>query len=236
MCGRVRLSHDYSEIKIRLRFDAEAPAPNLRASWNTPPTGDMLCATYSTDGKRVSEIMRWGLLPRWAKDAKLAYSTFNARADSVTTKPAFRDAWKKGRRCLVVTNGFYEWRKRDKQPFAIGMADDELMVMAGLWDEWVSPAGERIKSCTVITTDANHAVGALHDRMPVILAESDWPKWLGEEPATEEELKVLLVPCPSERMKIWAVDKKVGNVRNRGQELADAIVLQEAPIEATTLF
>jgi putative SOS response-associated peptidase YedK len=98
MCGRVRLSNDYSEIKIRLRFDAEAPAPNLRASWNIPPTGDMLVATYSAEGKRISEIMRWGLIPRWAKEIKIGYSTFNARADTVTTKPAFRDAWKKGRR------------------------------------------------------------------------------------------------------------------------------------------
>jgi len=219
MCGRVRLSNDYSEIKIRLRFDAEAAAPNLRASWNIPPTGDMLVATYTADGKRISEIMRWGLLPRWAKDVKIGYSTFNARADTVSSKPAFRDAWKKGRRCLVVTNGFYEWRKSDKQPFAIGMADEELMVMAGLWDEWVSPAGEKIKSCTVITTEANDAVGALHDRMPVILAEKDWPRWLGEEPATEDELKALLIPCPNERMKIWPVDKRVGNVRNHGPEL-----------------
>lgn len=102
----------------------------------------------------------------------------NARADTVTTKPAFRDAWRRGQRCLVVTNGFYEWRKSDKQPFAIGVAaEDGLMVMAGLWDDWTSPAGERIRSCTVITTDANDAVGALHDRMPVIVDEKDWPKW-----------------------------------------------------------
>ena len=112
-----------------------------------------------------------------------------ARADTVDTKPAFRSAWKKGQRCLVVTDGFYEWRKSDKQPFAIGMADDGLMVMAGLWDLWTSSEGEKIKSCTVITCEANDAVGTLHDRMPVILAEKDWPKWLGEEPATEEELK-----------------------------------------------
>jgi len=223
MCGRVRLSNDYSEIKIRLRFDATAPAPNLPPSWNIPPTEKMLVATYTKDGRRISEVMRWGLVPWWAKDIKVGYSTFNARADSVTTKPAFRDAWKRGQRCLVVTNGFYEWRKRDRQAFAIGMADDDLMVMAGLWDEWKSPQCERIKSCTVITTEPNNVIGALHDRMPVILAEKDWPKWLGEEPATEEELKALLVPCADERIEIWPVDKRVGKVRNNGPELAKPI-------------
>jgi putative SOS response-associated peptidase YedK len=225
MCGRVRLSNDYSEIKIRLRFDATAPAPNIPPSWNVPPTGDLLVATYTADGRRVSESMRWGLIPGWAKDLTVGYSTFNARADTVTTKPAFWNAWKKGQRCLVVTDGFYEWRKSDKQPFAIGMADDGLMVMAGLWDEWTSPAGERIKSCTVITTDANDVVGALHDRMPVILDEVDWPKWLGEESATEDELKALLVPCPPECVKVWPVNKRVGNVRNNGRELVEPLLI-----------
>jgi putative SOS response-associated peptidase YedK len=197
------------------------PAPNLRASWNIPPTGDMLVATYAADGPRVSQIMRWGLVPWWAKDAKIGYSTFNARADSMATKPAFRDARKRGQRCLVVTAGFYEWRKSDKQPFAIAMSDDDLMVMAGLWDEWRSPAGERVKSCTVITTEPNDAVGALHDRMPVILEEQDWPKWLGEEPATEAELKALLVPCASEQLKIWPVGKRGGNVKNDSPDLVE---------------
>lgn len=126
---------------------------------------------------------------------------------------------------MVVTDGFYEWRKSDKQPFAIGMADDGLMVMAGLWDLWTSPEGEKIKSCTVITCEANDTVGALHDRMPVILAEKDWSKWLSEEPATEEELKSLLAPYPSEQLKLWPVDKCVGNVRNKGPELAEPLPL-----------
>ena len=225
MCGRVRLASDYSEIKIRLKFGSNAPAPNFKPSWNTAPTDPMLVATYAKGGERISEIMRWGLVPWWAKDIKVGYSTFNARADSVATKPAFRDAWKRGQRCLVVTDGFYEWRKSDKQPFAIGMADDGLMVMAGLGISGNRPQGEKIKSCTVITCDPNEAVGALHDRMPVVLAEKDWPKWRGEEPASEEELKALLVACPSEDLKLWAVDKRVGNVKNNGPELAERLPL-----------
>jgi putative SOS response-associated peptidase YedK len=225
MCGRVRLSSDYSEIKIRLKFDATSAAPNFEPDWNKPPTAPMLVATRSEDGKRISKMMRWGLLPHWAKDEKLSYSTFNARSEEFTSKPSFRDVWKRGQRCLIVTDGFYEWQKldakgKDKQPYAIAMADDGPMVMAGLWAKWKSPAsGEEIQSCTILTCGPNNAMGALHDRMPVILADADWPKWLGEEPATEEELLAMLKPCPDEALKIWRVDKAVGNVKNKGQQL-----------------
>ena len=110
----------------------------------------MLVAIGSVDGKRTPKMMRWGLLPHWAKDEKIAYSTFNARAEEFMVKPAFRDAWKRGQRCLVVTDGFYEWKKLDpkgkeKQPYAIAMADDRQMVMAGLWAKWKDPkSGDEI--------------------------------------------------------------------------------------------
>jgi putative SOS response-associated peptidase YedK len=167
-------------------------------------------------------MMRWGLLPYWAKDEKLSYSTFNARSEEFRTKPVFRDAWKRGQRCLVVTDGFYEWKKLDlkgkvKQPYAIAMADEAQMVMAGLWDRWKDPkSGNEVLSCTVLTCAPNDAMAALHDRMPVILAETDWPKWLGEKPATEDQLMSLLKPCPDHALKIWPVDKAVGNVNNTG--------------------
>jgi putative SOS response-associated peptidase YedK len=126
----------------------------------------------------------------------------------------------------VVTDGFYEWKKLDpkgkeKQPYAIAMADDGQMVMAGLWAKWKDPkSGAEIQSCTILTCDPNTVMGNLHDRMPVILAERDWPKWLGEDPATKDELLAMLKPCPDEALTIWPVDKKVGNVRNKGAELA----------------
>jgi putative SOS response-associated peptidase YedK len=186
----------------------------------------MLVAIRSVDGKRTPKMMRWGLLPHWAKDEKIAYSTFNARAEEFTGKPAFRDAWKRGQRCLVVTDGFYEWKKLDpqgkeKQPYAIAMADDGQMVMAGLWAKWKDPkSGDEIQSCTILTTGSNEVMAELHDRMPVILDKTDWPKWLGEEPATDEELLAMLRPSPDQVLKVWPVDKKVGNVRNRGAELA----------------
>jgi putative SOS response-associated peptidase YedK len=226
MCGRVRLSSDYSEIKIKLKFDLDAPAPNFEADWNKPPTAPMLVAIRSVDGKRTPKMMRWGLLPHWAKDEKIAYSTFNARAEEFTAKPAFRDVWKRGQRCLVVTDGFYEWKKLDpkgkeKQPYAIAMADDDPMVMAGLWAKWKDPkSGDEIQSCTILTTSSNEVMAELHDRMPVILDKADWPKWLGEESATDEELLAMLGPSPDQVLKVWPVDKKVGNVRNKGAELA----------------
>jgi len=124
MCGRAKLPNDYSEIKIRLRFDDRFPAPNFKASWNIAPTDPMLTAVRDREtGTRRPVLMRWGLIPWWSKDMKLQFSTFNAKAETVSTTPAFRDAWKDGRRCLVVTDGFYEWRKPDKPPFAIACVE-----------------------------------------------------------------------------------------------------------------
>jgi putative SOS response-associated peptidase YedK len=228
MCGRVRLTSDYSEIKIKLKFAPDSAAPNFGADWNKPPTAPMLVAIRSEEGKRIPKMMKWGLIPHWSKDDKLQYSTFNARSEDFRTKPSFREPWKWGQRCLIVTDGFYEWKKldpkgKDKQPYAIAMIDSAQMVMAGLWAKWKSPGSEEIQSCTILTCGPNRMMGELHNRMPVILAEHDWPKWLGEEPATEDELIAMLRPCPDEVLKIWPVDKRVGNVRNKGAELVLAI-------------
>ncbi len=236
MCGRVRLSSDYSEIKIRLKFAPHSIAPNFEQDWNKPPTAPMLVAIRSVNGERIPKTMKWGLIPHWAKDDRLQYSTFNARAEEFTTKPAFRDAWKRGQRCLVVTDGFYEWKKLDaqgkvKQPHAIAMADNAQMVMAGLWAKWKSPMpGEEVLSCTILTCEPNKAMRELHDRMPVILAENDWPKWLGEEPASEQDLLALLRPCQDEILKIWRVDKIVGNVRNNGSQLILPVLTTSFPV------
>ena len=127
-----------------------------------------------------------------------------------------------------MTDGFYEWRRGDKQPFAIACANGSLTVLAGLWDVWRSPAGEVIKSCTVLTIGANALLAPLHDRMPVVLAEKDWPAWLGETPASEDDLIGLLHPYPSEDMTLWPVDRRVGSVKNNDAGLAQAITLDAA--------
>jgi putative SOS response-associated peptidase YedK len=169
--------------------------------------------------------MRWGLIPAWSRDGKLKFPTFNARSETIATTPSFRDAWREGRRCLVVTDGFYEWRKGDRQPFAIACTRGKLTVLAGLFENWHSPAGETIRTCTVLTTEANALLSPLHDRMPVVLAEKDWPVWLGEEPAGEADLRMLLRPFPSGEMELWPVDRKVGNVRNNDASLSAPIIL-----------
>jgi putative SOS response-associated peptidase YedK len=134
-----------------------------------------------------------------------------------------------GQRCLVVTDGFYEWKKPEKQPYAVAMADKSHMVMAGLWDEWTDKkTGERITSCTIITCPSNALVGRLHDRMPVILGEEDWAKWLGEELAMNDELKALLVPFNDDALTLWPVDRqKIGNVRKRDREVVLPELLSE---------
>ena len=222
MCGRARLPNDFSEIKIRLKLSVKAPAPNLRPSWNIAPTQDILAVANDSTVGRVPKIMRWGLVPAWAKDIG-PRPLFNARSETVATMPAFRDAWRAGRRCLVVTDGFYEWRRGDKQPFAIACTKGELTILAGLWEIWRSAAGETISSCTVLTTEANDLLAPLHDRMPVILAEKDRPRWLGETPSSEADLKALLAPFPPERMTLWPVDRRVGNVKNDDADLVQPV-------------
>lgn len=223
MCGRVRLPEDISEIKQDLKIEWDKLG-DYQPHWNVPPTADLPVVTYAPGG-RTLEKMRWGLIPAWAKDLKIGVSTFNARSDSIDTKPAFRQSWKMGRRCLVVTDGYYEWRKTDKQPFAMALGNRGPMILAGLWDTWKGPEGVTIKSVAVITTEASERLAQVHDRMPVLLDPDQWAAWLGELNSTSEELKAMLKPYPAERMAFWPVDKRVGNVRNDQRDLADPIAL-----------
>ena len=153
MCGRAKLPADVSEIKLDLKIDFDQIG-DYQPRWNAAPTSN-LPVVVSEAGRRILTLMRWGLIPSWAKDLKIGYSTFNARAESLATRAAFRDAWRAGRRCLVVADGYYEWRDADRQPFAVALANRGPMTLAGLWDEWRSPAGQTIKSFAIVTTTAN---------------------------------------------------------------------------------
>jgi putative SOS response-associated peptidase YedK len=221
MCGRAKLPTDVSELKLDLKIDWDKLG-EYRPRWNATPTSELPVVT-STQGERTLTAMRWGLIPFWAKDTKIARSTFNARAESVDTTPAFREAWKAGRRCLVVADGYYEWRKRDKQPFAVALGNRGLMTFAGLWETWRAPDDSTVKSFTIITTRPNALVATIHDRMPVILPSDCWPAWLGEAGASENELKAMLKPYPPERMTLWPVDKRIGNVRNDSPDLFEPL-------------
>ena len=144
MCGRAKLPEDVSEIKLDLKIDWDE-IRDYQPRWNAAPTSK-LPVVVSRSGERTLTLMRWGLVPpstrSWAEARKIGHSTFNARAESIDTRPAFRAAWKEGRRCLVIADGYYEWRDADKQPFAVGLSNRGPMTFAGLWDIWTAPDGD----------------------------------------------------------------------------------------------
>lgn len=222
MCDRVKLPEDYSETKTQLSPEFLDLLRNYKPRFNVAPTM-LVPVITATKGKRALQMMHWGLIPAYSDKPKMNGETFNARAETVATNPAYRNAWKAGRRCLVVTDGFYEWRKTDKQPFMIALGNKQIMAMAGLWEEWKRRDAEPMRSCTIITTEANAMMAPIHDRMPVILGAEDWAAWLGEEPIADAA--TLLKQFPAERMTMWPVSKAVGNVKNEGPELAERIVI-----------
>ena len=217
MCGRAKLPDDVSEIKLDLKIDWDEVG-DYKPRWNAAPTSK-LPVVVSRNGERVLTLMRWGLIPSWANDIKIGYSTFNARAEGLATRPAFRAAWNSGRRCLVVADGYYEWRDADRQPFAIALGNRGPMTLAGLWDCWHAPDGETLKSFTIITTTANALLAPLHGRMPVVLPVDRWAAWLGEAAASHADLKAMLKPYPGGGMAFWPVDRRVGNAKNDSPDL-----------------
>jgi putative SOS response-associated peptidase YedK len=225
MCGRFQASS--SPAELARWFKTTGPIPNMRQRYNAAPTQDLpIVLRDAESGERRLEALRWGLVPFWAKDAKIAYSTINAMAETVATKPAFRDAFK-SRRCLVPADGFYEWQKLDaktKQPYRIVMAEGSPMAFAGLWERWKDPAsGETVRSFTIITTAPNALCAPIHNRMPVILDPADFPTWLGEAPTAPEQLKALLRPYPPERMEAHMIGLRIGNVKNDDAALIERL-------------
>ena len=152
MCGRARLSSDVSEIKLVFSIPPERPTPNVPANWNAAPTEDLPVVRYDARANQRSlDVMRWGLVPFWAKDIKVGFANINAKAEGIETRPAFREPFAR-RRCLVPFDCFYEWKKlgKERQPYAVGLGDRRLMALAGLWENWRSPAGERVRSSSKI--------------------------------------------------------------------------------------
>jgi putative SOS response-associated peptidase YedK len=226
MCGRAKLSTDFSEIKVAFRVPPENPTPNSNApSWNVAPTDNLPIVRYNEKtGSRTLDMMRWGLVPYWAKDIKIGFSTINAMAETVDTKPVFREAFKR-RRCIVPVDNFYEWKRvgpKKKRPYAIGLDGGGLMALAGLWENWKSPADEWVRSFTIVTTTPNELCAEVHNRMPVILPPETWSAWLGEKPAEPDELKSLLVPY-TRPITMWPVSARVGNVKNNDPSLIEPV-------------
>ncbi len=219
MCGRYARRSDKQRIAEHFHVRGTS-VPEFVPSFNVAPQTFQPVIRLSRDiGEREIVLMRWGLIPFWAKDAKVGFSAINAKAETVATAPAFREAFKH-RRCLVPADAFYEWQKLDaknKQPFAIALKSGEPYAFAGLWERWRDPASrEPLETFTIITTDPNELVEPLHDRMPVIVPEKDYDRWLRSDDAERPPLD-LLRPYSAQGMVAWKVDRKVGNVRNDDQ-------------------
>jgi putative SOS response-associated peptidase YedK len=210
MCGRFTQHYTWRELAALYRLTQ--PAINLQPRYNVAPT-TIIDVVIPRGGDRLELVpMRWGLIPSWwKKTAKEVPSTFNARAETVATKPMFRAAFKRSR-CLIPASGYYEWQPtpNGKQPYYISAADGSVLSFAGLWDEWQDiETSEIVKSCTIIVTDANELTRKIHDRMPVVLSSKQLPAWLAGAAGSE-----LLKPAPENLLQMWPVSRKVNRVGN----------------------
>jgi putative SOS response-associated peptidase YedK len=210
MCGRFTLILEPSELQEDLNLGS-MPA-GLQPRYNVAPTQPI--ATVNDPATRAVELMRWGLIPSWAKDASIGSRLINARSETLVEKPSFRNAFAH-RRCLVLADGFYEWfhptGKTDKgQPYFFRLSEAEPFAFAGLWDLWRSPEGEAIQSCTIITCPANDLVGRYHERMPAILDASQIWRWMDPN-AGLPALQTMLQPYPAEKMTAYPVSAKINN-------------------------
>jgi putative SOS response-associated peptidase YedK len=226
MCGRYRRTTQQEELARRYKIPIPVQT-DLPISWNIAPSQDVLAIRYNGEtGQRSLDALRWGLIPSWAKDEKIAFKTINARMETVETAPSYRSAFKK-RRCLIPADGFYEWRRHGgpKAPFSIGMKDDRPFVFAGLWEGWKAPgSNDWLRTCTIITTEANELVAQIHDRMPVILPEQFHAAWLGQSQVAD--LKALLRPFPADEMKMFEISPRVNSARNNDAEILRPVSLE----------
>lgn len=217
MCGRYAAFRSVEEI--RRLFATVNPPPNFAPTWNMAPTRQApVVRLHPAEAARHLDLLTWGLVPHWSKDAKAERKPINARSETAATSPLFRDALAR-RRCLVPVDAFYEWQAGEggKIPTAIARADGSPMALAGLWEGWRGPDGTVLRTYTILTTTACPALAHLHERMPVVLEAADWPLWLGE---AEGPYRDLMRPSAA-GFRTWQVSTKVNNVRNDGPELLE---------------
>lgn len=229
MCGRYASTLP-PEFLARL-FGTKNPLPNLRQTWNMAPRMDgPVVRRHPETGERHLDALNWGFVPAFTKSLKDARRPVNARAETVQSSGMFRNAFAK-RRCIVPAAAFYEWRAEPggKQPFAIARADGQPLAFAGLWEGWRGSDDTILRSYAIITARANGQMAALHERMPLILEQPDWPLWLGE---AEGDPAALLHPSPEGVLRLWPVDKRVGNVRNDGPDLLEPVAPDRAGLNA----
>ncbi len=212
MCGRYSLT---TPVEAVGRLFQVAERPNLEPRYNIAPSQDAPVVRAGEAGGRRLGMLRWGLIPSWAKEARVGYRMINARAETVAQKPAFRGAFRQ-RRCLVPADGFYEWRKlgKAKQPYRITLADGGPFAFAGLWERWRASDGQAVESFTIITTEANPLLRPIHDRMPVILDAADYDAWLDTAGVAPEEAARRLRPYLAEGLVAVPVSTRVNSPKN----------------------
>ena len=201
-------------------FGAEPLVDEPGGRYNVAPTDEAL-VIVQRDERRALTSYRWGLIPHWAENARIASRTFNARAETVATAPVFRDSFRR-KRCLVPVDGFYEWKREGsvRQPYRVFRADGRPLVLAGLWAGWRDPATDDVRrTFTIVTTAPNATLAELHDRMPVIVPDDAWDRWLDPRPAEPGELRALLEPDETVPLVIAAASRLVNDVRRDGPEL-----------------
>ncbi|MDV2686497.1 SOS response-associated peptidase [Alkalihalophilus lindianensis] len=212
MCGRYTLTATKEQIEVQLDIKLEDYEPRF----NIAPSQPVL-SVISDGEKKKAGYLKWGLVPVWAKDPKIGYKMINARGETVDEKPAFKRLLKR-RRCVIVADGFYEWKRTEKtkQPYRITV-NDQLFTFAGLWDRWTSD-DEEIVSCTILTTAPNECMKNIHDRMPVILGDADREVWLDPSIEDKEIVKDLIKPYSAQLMNAYEVSTIVNNPRNESEE------------------
>ncbi len=230
MCGRYLLAtapadlarwfdlDTMPELQPRYNVAPAQPIPVVRLMAPSPPTPLPQNGGEGSKSGRECVLVRWGLIPSWAKEPKADFSTINARAETLLDRPAFRTAFRR-RRCLVPADGFYEWKKvgKHKQPHVVRPKDGKPWAFAGLWEHWQGAGGEEVDSATVITTAANEVLRPLHERMPAILPPEHYAAWL-DPTAQAEDLLGLLLPLPPDLLTVYRVGDWVSNARHDGEQ------------------
>jgi putative SOS response-associated peptidase YedK len=227
MCGRYTyFPREFSDLRITWDVDEVF---GLKPRYNIAPT-QQAPVIVRANGKRALELFRWGLIPRWAKDPAIGNNMINARAETLAEQPAFKNLLGK-RRCLVLADSFYEWRKegKGKVPMRFKLKSGESFTFAGLWDSWKQPDGNLLRTYTIVTTEPNDVLRPIHNRMPVMLSNDDAQKWLAVDDEIAHAL-TLLKPYPPEKMEGYDVSILVNNPRNDSPECVRPInFLDESP-------
>lgn len=213
MCGRFIQIADPQRVRAYIGEAEVEPgvSGSFTPSYNVAPTREVL-AVLNTSPPRIT-LLRWGLIPFWTKDGSQSKALINARAETLETRPSFREPFRR-RRCMIFADGFYEWDKKSKPktPYLVRMRDRQPFAMAGLWDEWTDrTTNESVRSCTIVTTEANGIVSPIHDRMPAILRPESYPLWLAVGASDPAALKGVLAPYPQDLMEAFAVSMRMND-------------------------